>query len=214
MINYSKRIKNQEYITNSDSSSQINFHFPIKNQKPNNISFKNSIYLMKSEQKANTHRQYLIDFIRDNNNKNKKQKNEKINPSKKNINTLTKKEDQEEKQFQEILDQENFFNDYFNYQSIQERFAQNKSHQNEYIMDIIDFIGEEALYPININLMNIKMRNFIPGKISSKSFGFINSYAANTNQGIDRNYNDDRVKIIINMNKPNNYINSAPWPLM
>ena len=214
MINYSKRIKNQEYITNSDSSSQINFHFPIKNQKPNNISFKNSIYLMKSEQKANTHRQYLIDFIRDNNNKNKKQKNEKINPSKKNSNTLTKKEDQEEKQVQEILDQENFFNDYFNYQSKQERLAQNKSHQNEYIMDIIDFIGEEALYPININLMNIKMRNFIPGKISSKSFGFINSYAANTNQGIDRNYNDDRVKIIINMNKPNNYINSAPWPLM
>ena len=214
MINYSKRIKNQEYITNSDSSSQINFHFPIKNQKPNNISFKNSIYLMKSEQKANTHRQYLIDFIRDNNNKNKKQKNEKINPTKKNSNTLTKKEEQNEKNNQEILDPKNFFNDYFNYQSKQERLKQNKSHQNEFIMDIIDYLGEEAFYPININIMNVKMRNFIPGKISTKSFGLINSYAANTNQGIDRNYNDDRVKIIINMNKPSNYINSAPWPLM
>ena len=58
------------------------------------------------------------------------------------------------------------------------------------------------------------MKNFIPGKISSKSFGLINSYAANTNQGIDRNYNDDRVKIIINMNKPDNYINKTQWPII
>ena len=81
-------------------------------------------------------------------------------------------------------------------------------------MDIVDYLGDDALHPINIDLMNIRMKNFIPGKISTKSFGLINSYAANTNQGIDRNYNDDRVKIIINMNKPNNYINKSPWPLM
>ena len=81
-------------------------------------------------------------------------------------------------------------------------------------MDIIDYIGEEAYYPINIDIMNIKFQNFIPGKISSKSFGLINSYAANTNQGIDRNYNDDRVKIMINMNRPNNYINKYQWPLI
>ena len=58
------------------------------------------------------------------------------------------------------------------------------------------------------------MLNFIPGKISSKSFGLINSYAANTNQGIDRNYNDDRVKIMINMNRPANYVNKSQWPLI
>ena len=81
-------------------------------------------------------------------------------------------------------------------------------------MDIIDYIGEEAHYPINIDIMNIKMLNFIPGKISSKSFGLINSYAANTNQGIDRNYNDDRVKIMINMNRPANYVNKSQWPLI
>ena len=62
--------------------------------------------------------------------------------------------------------------------------------------------------------MNIKMNNFIPGKISSKSFGLINSYGANTNQGIDRNYNDDRVKIMINMNRPANYSNKSAWPLI
>ena len=81
-------------------------------------------------------------------------------------------------------------------------------------MDIIDYIGEEAYYPINIDIMNIKFQNFIPGKISSKSFCLINSYAANTNQGIDRNYNDDRVKIRINMNRPNNYNNKYQWPLI
>ena len=50
------------------------------------------------------------------------------------------------------------------------------------------------------------------GKISSKSFGVITSYAANTHQGIVRNYNEDRVSIIINMNKISNYKSSVPWP--
>ena len=200
MINNSKR--------QSDSSSQLNFHFPIKNQKANNISFKNSVYLMKSEQKTNSHRQYLIDFIRDNNNKNRNQNNQKLN-SKKII-----KEEQEEKQNRENLDKINFFNDYFYYQKKIEKNAYNKINPNEILLDIIDYIGEDAYYPINIDIMNIKFQNFIPGKISSKSFGLINSYAANTNQGIDRNYNDDRVKIMINMNRPNNYKNKSQWPLI
>ena len=200
MINNSKR--------QSDSSSQLNFHFPIKNQKANNISFKNSVYLMKSEQKTNSHRQYLIDFIRDNNNKNRNQNNQKLNTKK------IIKEEQEEKQSQENLDKINFFNDYFYYQKKIEKNAYNKINPNEMLLDIIDYIGEEAYYPINIDIMNIKFQNFIPGKISSKSFGLINSYAANTNQGIDRNYNDDRVKIMINMNRPNNYKNKSQWPLI
>ena len=41
-----------------------------------------------------------------------------------------------------------------------------------------------------------------PGKISAKSFGVITSYAANTNQGIARDYNEDKVSVIINMKKP------------
>ena len=200
MINNSKR--------QSDSSSQLNFHFPIKNQKANNISFKNSVYLMKSEQKTNSHRQYLIDFIRDNNNKNRNQNNQKLNTKK------IIKEEQEEKQNQENLDKINFFNDYFYYQKKIEKNAYNKINPNEILLDIIDYIGEDAYYPINIDIMNIKFQNFIPGKISSKSFGLINSYAANTNQGIDRNYNDDRVKIMINMNRPNNYKNKSQWPLI
>ena len=204
MINNSKRIKKSEF-TSSDSSSQINFYYPIKNQKPNNLSFKNSVYLMKSEQKSNNHRQYLMDFIRDNNSKTNRRENKK---------QIIIEEEQEEKQNQEILDKNNFFNDFFYHKKKLEKNSYNRIHKNEILMDIIDFIGEDALYPINIDIMNIKMQNFIPGKISSKSFGLINSYAANTNQGIDRNYNDDRVKIIINMNHPANYINKSPWPLI
>ena len=205
MFNYSKRIKKTEF-TFSDSSSQINFRVPTKNQKVNNISFNNSIYLIKSEQKENSHKQYLIDFIRDNNNKSKKQNNKEL------VIKKTIKEKEEEKQNPENLDPNNFFNDYFYHQKKLEKKALNKIHPNEILMDIIDYLGEDALYPINIDIMNIKMNNFIPGKISSKSFGLINAYGANTNQGIDRNYNDDRVKIMINMNIPNNYVNKSKWP--
>ena len=53
------------------------------------------------------------------------------------------------------------------------------------------------------------------GKISAKSFGLITSYAANTNQGIVRNYNEDRVSIIININininKPKYYNSPLHW---
>ena len=206
--------KKVEY-TSSDPSSQIKYSFPIKNLNTNNYSFKNSIHLIKSEQKPNTHRQYLIDFIRDNNNTNKKQNNnQKINSKKNTLLKIKEEEENEQKQNHEIIDQKNFFNDYFIYQNKIEKNSYNKIHRNEILIDIIDYIGEEAYHPINIDLMNIKMNNFIPGKISSKSFGLINSYGANTNQGIDRNYNDDRVKIMINMNRPSNYNNKSPWPLI
>jgi protein phosphatase 2C family protein 2/3 len=35
--------------------------------------------------------------------------------------------------------------------------------------------------------------------------GIVKAYGVNTYQGIVRNYNEDRVSIIINMNKPKNY---------
>ena len=81
MLNNSKLINNSEFI-NAGSLSQLNSKFQIKQPKINNISFKNSLQLIKSEQKENAHRQYLIDFIRDNNNKNKKTSNQKIIPKK------------------------------------------------------------------------------------------------------------------------------------
>ena len=48
--------------------------------------------------------------------------------------------------------------------------------------------------------MDESFNNFYPGKVSTKSYGPIKAYAANTNQGIARDYNEDRVSIIININ--------------
>ena len=83
---------------------------------------------------------------------------------------------------------------------------------NNNIIEIKDLIGKNTNKPLELNMLSAQITKFNPGKISSKSFGIITSYAANTNQGIVRNYNEDRVSIIINMNKPNNYKSSLPWP--
>jgi len=57
------------------------------------------------------------------------------------------------------------------------------------------------------------LRNFEKAKFASKSHGFITSYAANTHQGISRNYNEDRVSIILNMTKPSQKVSTVKeWP--
>jgi hypothetical protein len=48
-------------------------------------------------------------------------------------------------------------------------------------------------------------------KYSSKPYGLIAGYAANTNQGQVRDYNEDRVSIILNVIKPNSRQNEE-WP--
>lgn len=40
-----------------------------------------------------------------------------------------------------------------------------------------------------------------PSKVSSKGNGNIHAYAVNSNQGISRKYNEDRVSIILNISK-------------
>ena len=205
-MNYSQNLE----FSSPDFTSKIRFSFPFKNRKPNNISFKNSIHMMNSEKKPDNHRQYLIDFIRDNNNKNRKSPTPRQTIEKPNLYIDTKLFT---KKNEEIIDKNIFYNDYFNQQIKIEKNNYNKLNSNK-LLDIIDYIGEDARRPIDLEIMDIKMHNFLPGRISSKSFGLINSYAANTNQGIDRNYNDDRVKIMINMNRPSNYSSKAPWPLI
>ena len=44
--------------------------------------------------------------------------------------------------------------------------------------------------------------NLEPTKTSVKRNGVVSAYAANTHQGIVRNYNEDRVSIILNIVKP------------
>ncbi len=48
-------------------------------------------------------------------------------------------------------------------------------------------------------------------KISHKNFGIVEAYAAITTEGIVRNYNEDRVSIILNIPKSPNYTKDD-WP--
>jgi protein phosphatase 2C family protein 2/3 len=53
--------------------------------------------------------------------------------------------------------------------------------------------------------------NYEPTKHSLNRNGIIKAYAANTNQGIVRDYNEDRVSIILNIVKPLSRANEN-WP--
>jgi len=54
-------------------------------------------------------------------------------------------------------------------------------------------------------------RFYDEAKFSTKSYGSVVSYGVNTNQGIVRNYNEDRVSIILNVIKPPSRKNEE-WP--
>ena len=77
------------------------------------------------------------------------------------------------------------------------------------IVEINDLIGEKC--DLDLEILDLPFNNFEPSKTSSKSMGIIRAYGANTYQGLVRNYNEDRVSIIINMNKPQNF-NKKYWP--
>lgn len=57
----------------------------------------------------------------------------------------------------------------------------------------------------------IVIPNHEPTKCSMKRNGIVRAYAANTNQGLVRNYNEDRVSIILNIVKPENRKHEN-WP--
>ena len=96
----------------------------------------------------------------------------------------------------------------------------NKNNTRKYIIDnikerkdkyitISDIIGEKC--KLNIDILRYYFHNYEPSKTSKKKMGLIKSYAVNTYQGIVRNYNEDRVSIIVNMNKPRGYYKKI-WP--
>jgi len=111
-----------------------------------------------------------------------------------------------ENQYIDIIEPITDLNDY--YSSLDER---NNSNQNN-VLTMNDLIGTEINKEITLEIMNENFNCFFPGKVSKKSYGYINAYAANTNQGIVRDYNEDRVSIIININQPNNYKGELHWP--
>lgn len=58
---------------------------------------------------------------------------------------------------------------------------------------------------------NVILPNFDKARHSQKTNGVIQAYAANTNQGVFRGYNEDRVSIILNITKPQ-FKNIDDWP--
>ena len=67
--------------------------------------------------------------------------------------------------------------------------------------------------PPLINHKTLQLKNHEVTKASSKKCGVVKAYAANTNQGIIRDYNEDRVSIILNIMKPKNKANlEIEWP--
>jgi len=73
---------------------------------------------------------------------------------------------------------------------------------------INDIIGKKR--DLNLDILNYYFHNYEPSKTSKKQMGIIKSYAVNTYQGIVRDYNEDRVSITVNMNKPRGYYKK--WP--
>jgi len=70
---------------------------------------------------------------------------------------------------------------------------------------------EKEIFLINHKIILDPFRYYEDSKFSTKSFGKIISYGVNTNQGQIRNYNEDRVSIILNVIKPSSRKNED-WP--
>jgi hypothetical protein len=64
---------------------------------------------------------------------------------------------------------------------------------------------------VNHKILMSHFRFYEDAKYSTKSYGNIISYGVNTNQGQVRNYNEDRVSIILNVIKPPSRKNEN-WP--
>ena len=106
------------------------------------------------------------------------------------------------------IEQINDLNDYYSSEEYNDIIDRPKN-----IITVNDIIGADVKREINLNIMDESFNNFYAGKVSTKSYGPIKAYAANTNQGIARDYNEDRVSIIININQPNNKIKeNKVWP--
>jgi hypothetical protein len=64
--------------------------------------------------------------------------------------------------------------------------------------------------PINVKYLDSVYEGLGTSKSSSKSNGVVKAYAANTYQGIVRDYNEDRVSIVLNIAKPDFF--KGHWP--
>ena len=69
------------------------------------------------------------------------------------------------------------------------------------MIDVMSLLQSKFKEPVSKSLITRKFPHYESTKYSLKQSGLIAAYAANTNQGTVRNYNEDRVSIILNMGK-------------
>lgn len=86
---------------------------------------------------------------------------------------------------------------------------QKKQQQVEYISLETLMFGPN---PPPINPDTLVLQNHDSTKWSVRRNGVIRAYGANTNQGIIRDYNEDRVSIILNIMQPENKKDVPNWP--
>ena len=89
--------------------------------------------------------------------------------------------------------------------------SQQSQDQNIQFVEVQTLLFGEN--PPVLNPKTLLLKNHEPTKASQKKCGMIKSYAANTNQGIIREYNGDRVSIILNILKPKSKAHlNIEWP--
>lgn len=86
----------------------------------------------------------------------------------------------------------------------------NKSLSTKNAQRVTFDFDDPSLYPLQ-PAGRIVIPNHESTKCSIKDNGIVKAYAANTNQGIVRDYNEDRVSIILNILKPQSRENED-WP--
>lgn len=89
------------------------------------------------------------------------------------------------------------------------QFSSLSSNEDDQMYNFVPTKVEENI-PLKSG-KDIVVPNFESTKTSVKRNGVVSAYAANTHQGIVRNYNEDRVSIILNIVKPPSRRNEI-WP--
>lgn len=89
-------------------------------------------------------------------------------------------------------------------------FNKNNCKSDANTVNVMSLLSSQHI-PLNINILKQNFIGYETSKYSTKSIANIKAYAANTHQGTVRNYNEDRVSIILNIVKPQSYTGDY-WP--
>ena len=125
--------------------------------------------------------------------------------SKENLPELPPSSEEQKSEQENLL----FPNDFYSEES---KKSSPKIIDGKEVININEIIGEETEQILSLDMIDDNSISLPVSKISSKAFGLITSYAANTFKGIVRDYNEDRVSIVINLTKPKFINYNGPWP--